>query len=363
MKNILKIFAAFVLISALLLSLTACGLAPSAPSKAAGSAETETRSYTDSVDRTVELPVQIDRIALSGPATQIYLFALCPDRLVGIAEPWSSYAEEYLDPEYLSMPVLGQLYGGKGELNLETLLSSGAQVVVDIGEPKSSIVEDLNSLQEQTGIPFVHINSGIAMAGDTYRELGRLLNMQDEAETLAQYCDRVYARAADIAGRVDKVKLLYITGDKGLNVIAKGSFHAETIDLMSDNLAVLDDPSAKGIGNEVDFEQILSWNPDYILFEPDSVYSAVGEDPLWQNINAIKNGTYYEVPHGPYNWMGFPPSVQRLLGMMWTAKLFYSEQADYDLQAEVTEYYRLFYHCNLTSEQYTALVADSTGKQ
>lgn len=27
----------------------------------------------------------------------------------------------------------------------------------------------------------------------------------------------------------------------------------------------------------------------------------------WKNVNAIRDGKYYEVPSGPYNWMGFPP--------------------------------------------------------
>ena len=64
---------------------------------------------------------------------------------------------------------------------------------------------------------------------------------------------------------------------------------------------------------------------------------------------------------GPYNWMGFPPSVQRYLGMLWMAKLLYPDAADYDLQAEVTEYFDLFYHCALTGEQYEALMANSSG--
>ena len=33
------------------------------------------------------------------------------------------------------------------------------------------------------------------------------------------------------------------------------------------------------------------------------------------------------------------------------------------LQAEVTEYFDLFYHCALTGEQYEALMANSIGKQ
>ena len=210
------------------------------------------------------------------PLAQMVLFALCPDKLVGIADEWDASAEQYLATEYYNLPLLGQLYGGKGELNLETLLGSGAQVVIDVGEPKDTIVEDLDALQEQTGIPFVHVSATIETMGDAYRKLGELLGMEEEAETLAAYCDETYAMVKDVAEHVEKANLLYITGDAGLNVIAQGSYHAEIIDLLSNNLAVVDSPSSKGTGNEVDMEQLMLWNPDVILFAPDSVYASVG---------------------------------------------------------------------------------------
>ena len=105
------------------------------------------KTFTDSLGRTVELPERVERVAVSGPLAQIVLFSLCPEKLVGIAEEWDASAEEFLDTEYYHLPVLGQLYGGKGELNLETLLSSGAQVVIDVGEPKVTAAEYLNALQ------------------------------------------------------------------------------------------------------------------------------------------------------------------------------------------------------------------------
>ena len=323
----------------------------------------ETTVFTDSVGREVEVPARIERVAISGPLAQIVLFALCPDKLVGIASAWSKDAEKFLDTKYYTLPELGQLYGGKGELNLETLLNSGAEVVIDVGEPKETIVEDLDNLQEQTGIPFVHITATTESMGDAYRMLGKLLNMEEEAEALAAYCERVYAKTVEIAESVEKKNLLYITGDQGLNVIAKGSYHAEVIDLLSNNLAVVDSPSSKGTGNEVDMEQIMLWNPDVILFAPGSIYSSVAEMDEWKSIIAIQNGEYYEVPFGPYNWMGFPPSVQRYLGMMWMAQLLYPEAADYDLYESVREYYDLFYHCELTQEQFDELVANSIGVQ
>ena len=341
------------------LSLAACG-AQSAPVDE--NTAPETRVFTDSVGREVTVPAQIDKVALSGPMAQIVLFALCPDKLVGIANAWDESAAQYLDTEYYNLPLLGQLYGGKGELNLETLLESGAQVVIDVGEAKDGIAEDLDALQEQTTIPFVHISATLATMDETYTMLGDLLGMPDEAKALADYCRSTYDRALTIADSVEKANLLYITGDAGLNVIAQGAYHAEVIDLLSNNLAVVDDPSSKGTGNEVDMEQILNWNPDVILFAPDSIYDTVAEDAAWQGVTAIQNGAYYEVPMGPYNWMGFPPSVQRLLGMLWMAKVLYPEAADYDLYTEVANYFELFYHCELTQEQYDALVANSLGR-
>ena len=187
--------------------------------------------------------------------------------------------------------------------------------------------------------------------------------MPEEAEALAAYCDRVYARTLEIAGSVEKKNLLYITGDQGLNVIAQGSYHGEIIDLLSNNLAVVESPSSKGTGNEVDMEQILLWNPEVILFAPGSIYSDVANRPEWQTVAAIRNGAYYEVPFGPYNWMGFPPSVQRYLGMMWMSQLLYPETAQYDLYGAVKEYFELFYHCGISFEQFDALMANSIWAQ
>ena len=352
-----KKLLALLLAVAMVLGLMACG------TKKTEEDPNATRTFTDSTGREVEVPVQIDKVALSGPMAQIVLFALCPDKLVGVSNAWSTEAEQYLDEKYFTMPEIGQLYGGKGELNPETLLQSGAQIVIDVGEPKGSIAEDLDALQEQTGIPFVHITATTETTGDAYRMLGDLLNMKDEAETLAAYCENIYDRTVSIAGSVEKANVLYVTGDAGQNVIASGSYHAEILDLLTNNLAVVDDPSSKGTGNEVSMEQILTWNPDVVVFAPESIYATVQDDAAWQSVTAIKNGAYYEVPFGPYNWMGFPPSVQRYLGMMWLSKVLYPDATvQYDLFDDVHEYYELFYHCDLTRAQYDALVANSLGK-
>ena len=357
-KNVKRLLA-LVLALVMSLSLFACGQKQQKDKTDDGTQTETTRVFTDSCGREVTVPADIQKIAVSGPLAQMVVFAIAPDRMVGVANAWDESAKTYFDAKYLELPLLGQLYGGKGELNLETLLAAAPDVVIDVGEPKDSMAEDLDALQEQTGIPFVHIDAYLASMDDTYAMLGDLLAMPNEAQGLADYCRYAYDRAVEIANSVEKANLLYITGDEGLNVIAKGSYHAEAIDLLANNLAVVEEPSSKGTGNEVDMEQILNWNPAAVIFAPGSIYSTVADNENWQTIPAIRDGRYYEAPMGPYNWMGFPPSVQRILGMQWMAKVLYPDAADYDMYETTQTYFQLFYHCDLTAEQYAALIAYS----
>ena len=331
------------------LSMTAC-------------AQSAVRVFTDSTGREVAVDQEISKIAVTGPLGQIVVFAIAPDMLVGIPGAWNPTAKAYLDEQYYNLPVLGQLYGGKGDLNLEELLKAAPQVVIDIGEPKDSIAQDMDALTEQTGIPFVHISAYLEHMDETYTMLGELLGLEEEAGVLAETCERIYSRAVEMMQGVEKVNMLYATGENGLNVLANGGYHSGVIDMMANNVAVVENVSSKGTGNEVDMEQILNWNPDVIVFSENSIYDTVGDDPVWQSVSAIESGRYYEVPFGPYNWIGQPPAVQRLLGMMWLGKLLYPQAADYDLYDEVAQYYQLFYHCDLTREQYDALMAKAIDK-
>ncbi|MEF9895634.1 MAG: ABC transporter substrate-binding protein [Clostridia bacterium] len=316
--------------------------------------------FTDSLGRTVDMPDEVSRVAVSGPLAQITLFALAPDALVGLSSAWDASATEFIG-KYSGLPLLGQLYGGKGEMNLEEVIASQAQVIIDVGEPKKSAKADLDDLQAQVGIPFIHITMTTETAGDAFRQLGALLDRGQAAETLATYCEDTYARVQAIMDKVGekRVRVLYCLGDAGLNVIAKGSYHAEVIDMISDNVAVVAEPTSKGTGNEVDMEQIMLWNPDFIVFAKDSIYDTVQEDPAWQSLPAIAKGRYVEAPFGPYNWMGFPPSVQRYLGMLWLEQVLYPELADYDLYEEAANYFDLFYHCTLTRAQFDRLTQDA----
>ena len=337
------------------------GSADAAP-ESGGSAASDSavRVFADDCGREVEIPADITAIVPSGPISQIILFAIAPDLFVGLASEFVDAARGLIPDAYFDLPYLGQLYGS-ANLNVEELAAVGPQLIVDVGEAKSSVVEDMDDLQAQTQIPSVHIEATLSTMGDCFRRLGTLLGREEKAEELAQFCERVYDRTLSILDRVgdNKVSALYVLGEDGLNVLAKGSYHAELIDLLTDNLAVVESPTGKGTGNEVTMEQIALWDPDFILFGPDSIYDTVSERDTWKELTAIRTGRYIETPEGPHSWMGTPPAVQRYLGLIWLTAQLYPEYCDYDVRAEVGEYYALFYGCELTDEQYDALTANA----
>ena len=152
--NKTKRLLALLLALVMSVSLFACGQKQTDQTDQGQDAQGETtRVFTDSCGREVKVPTDIRKVAVSGPLAQMVVFAIAPDKMVGVAKAWDATAENYFDQKYLDLPLLGQLYGGKGELNLETLLAAEPDVVIDVGEPKSTMAENLDGLQEQTGIP------------------------------------------------------------------------------------------------------------------------------------------------------------------------------------------------------------------
>lgn len=318
----------------------------------------ETQTFTDSAGREVTLPKNIERLVPSGPLSQMVLITLAPELFVAAASAFDEDEIAFIKVKE-DLPVIGTVYG-KGDINLEALAATDPQVILDIGEPKKSIVEDMDSITQQTGIPTVHITAYLETMGDAYRTLGTLLGLEERANKLADYCDRANAKGLELmkkVGEENKVSILYVSGDDGLRVIPKDNFNSQTLDMMADNVAVVE--NVKGNSAQVDMEQIYLFESDLIFFDSQVLFDKAAADPLWKDITAIKEGAYVKVPEGPYNWVGFPPSVQRFLGILWMGKVFYPGLADYDLFEEVAAYYELFYQKPLTQAAYNDLTKNA----
>lgn len=330
-------------------------------------AEAETISFTDSLDRTVELPADITRIAPSGAVATMILAAIAPECMVTVNAAPSESQMAFLPANLADLPETGQMYGSKANLNLETLLSADPQVVIDLGDKKGDMVEDLDALQEQIGIPVIFIEADLPHMAAAFRTLGGLLSGKaDRGEELASLVDRTTAMAEENAAKITddmKVRAMYTTGEDGLGTNAAGSVQAQVLDMVGvENAVVVEDVSNKGGGNIISLEQLYNFDPDVILFAAGSIYDTVADDAAWSQLTAISTGKYYEIPGSPYSWLSGPPSMNMILGVWWLGNLIYPEIYDYDMAAMTQELYKTLWGYELTSDEVTALLANSTLK-
>lgn len=65
----------------------------------------------------------------------------------------------------------------------------------------------------------------------------------------------------------------------------------------------------------------------------------------------MKEGKVYGTPNAPFSWMDRPPASNRIVGIRWLSGLLYPEYLNFDVDDEVREFFRLFYHKELTDEQ------------
>ncbi|HIS40171.1 MAG TPA: ABC transporter substrate-binding protein [Candidatus Aphodovivens avistercoris] len=371
MAKVLAVLAAALLCMGIAFGATGCssGDSGSSASSSASSdtATSETIQFTDDAGRTVEVPAQIDRIAPSGHTANQVLLTMAPEKMVGLSQELSESQQKYLGSkvDVASLPIFGAVLGAEDDLNREALAAAEPQVIIDTGEMKDGIVEDLDALQEQIGIPVVFIETKLEDYGAAYEKLGELLAMEERGQELSQYCQNAYDEVNAVMANIpegQRVSVLYLLGEDGTNVIGKDTYQAQVVDMFANNVAVLENASNKGTGSESSLEQIALWNPDVIIFGYGSVYDTVADNPAWEGISAIDNGTYYEAPGTPYNWLNNPPTVNQVMGMQWLPRLLYPDQFD-DTIADVTKsYYQTFYGYELSDEECDELIAKAVPK-
>lgn len=325
--------------------------------------EVNTRTFVDSAGREVIVPTKIKKIAPSGPLAQLVLYTSSPDLLVGLATPFSTEAKEFIDKKYQNLPNFGQFYGKNASLNMEALSAAEPDVIIDIGEAKKTVKEDMDKLQDQINIPTIFIEANLKNMPETYKKIGDLLGETKETEKLSKYCQKVLKQADSVRSSLkesDQKRIYYASGNAGLNTNAEGSFHAQVIDeIGAKNAATGVDIVSKGGGTLISMEQLVQWQPDYILAETKDVYELIKTDESWQELTAVKEGKVYQVPTVPYNVLGSPPSVNCIMGIQWLGQLVYPEQYKLDIEETLKEFYSLFYHVEPTSEQVKTILTNA----
>lgn len=329
---------------------------PSSAGNDAGSSKNtgeKTRVFTDSAGREVTLPEEINKIAPSGPLAQIVLYTVAPDKLAGLAADFTDGAKKYIDEKYWGLPKFGQFYGKNANLNMEALIAAKPDVIIDIGEAKKTVKEDMDALSEQLGIPVVFVEADLDSMSTAYKMLGEITGETGQAAKLADYCDSTLKKSEEVKsslGTDQKKSVYFAIGDNGLHTNAEGSIHARVIEQIGAENAAKVEQASSGGGSEVSMEQLLLWQPDIILADSEALYQTITTDPVWAELNAVKEGHVYLIPSAPYSFMSNPPSVNRMIGILWLGSLVYPEQYHEEVKADVKTFYDLFYHVKLTDE-------------
>ncbi len=311
---------------------------------------------TDATGRTLSIPDKVTRVFPAGPPAAILLYTLAPDLLLGW--PRANRAEEcaYMLPDICQRPTVGRLTGRGNTANLEVVLKLKPDLILDVGSTRATFVSLAKRVQEQTGIPYALLDGRFGAIPETYRKLGELVRQPDDAKKLADYAAHtlkaIQARIADIP-RNKRPRVYYARGPRGLVTGLGGSINVETIEFLAQNVA---GGQHGGLAN-VSIEQVLVWNPDVIITIDRFFAATAASDPGWAALAAVKAGRVHLSPKMPFGWVDFPPSVNRLIGLWWLAKILYPDRFPEDMSKLTRDFYTMFYHRTPTTAQIAHVLA------
>lgn len=324
------------------------------------SASVAARTVVDSAGRSVEVPDRVERVFAAGPPASVLLYVLAPDTMTGWPRAPHAYERPYLAEAYRDLPETGRLTGRGGTTNLEVLLDTAPDLVLDFGSVRDTYISLAERVQEQTGIPYVLVDGRFENTPAALRLVGDVLGVGERGEALAQYVEGLFAELDAVLDRVpedERPRVYLARGPDGLETGLKGSINTEIIERAGGrNVADPGDDSLRRGLVRASIENVIVADPDTIITWDRDFFDAVGEDALWQGIEAVRRGRVYLGPSAPFGWIDRPPSVNRIIGLKWLAGLFYPGRFDFDLREETRDFYRMFYHVELGDAELDALI-------
>jgi iron complex transport system substrate-binding protein len=323
------------------------------------------RLVTDSAGREVAVPDRIERVFAAGPPASILLYILAPDRMIGW--PRAPRAEEmaYIAPDYRNLPEVGWLTGRGDTVNLEVLLQSEPDLILDFGSVRETYVSLAERVQAQTGIPYILIDGTFENTADALRLLGGVLGVEQRAEHLATYVENSFAEIEKVLAEVpeaERPRVYLARGPNGQETGLVGSINTEIIERVGATNVARDPTAARRGLVQVPIEQVVVWNPDTVITWDRTFYEAVWSNFYWQGIDAVQTGRVYLSPTAPFGWVDRPPSLNRMIGLKWLTGLFYPEQAQHDLPTVTRDFYKLFYHVDLDDQDLDRLLEWAQGR-
>jgi iron complex transport system substrate-binding protein len=313
-------------------------------------------TVSDSAGRTVPVPARVERVFPAGPPAAIFLYTLAPDLLIGWPRANRPEERKFLLPDVGARPEVGRITGRGNTANLEVVLALKPDLILDVGSVNPTYISLADRVQQQTGIPYALVDGRFDGIPLGYRTLGALIGRREQGEDLARIAadmiNTIVQRVSSIAPE-RRPRVYYARGPRGLETGLGGSINVETIELVAQNVA---GETRGGLAN-VSIEQVLLWNPDVIITIDQDFAANIWSDTAWAPVAAVRARRVHLSPKLPFGWVDFPPTVNRLIGLWWLAKILYPDLFPEDLRALTRDFYSRFYHVTPSDAQIERVLA------
>lgn len=366
-----RFFVVLLVFSMIMAALSACSNtagtnSPTPTAKPSAAAATPSSSgtvtITDMSGRTVTYPENPQKIFSATPASEAWLCALVPDRLIGWSNTMKPEQLAYYPASVANVPLVGGWYGYT-EGNSEGIITKAPDVVVTASDLSSesaikSSAQSADQLSKKLGIPVICVSYDLKDIPQVMRLLGKWVGAADRGEQLAKYLQGELDKVSATIGKVPADKVVsyyYAEDDSGLKTESADSFHSAVFIFCGMKCANNVKMSSFMGQEQVSMEQIVNWNPQYIFAFSKNAYTKIKAGGSWADISAVKNGKVFPCPSWPQNWFDRSPNALRVLGCLYTAATCYPEYCTYNLDTELGQFFKTMYNRDLTTDQIHAL--------
>lgn len=331
MKRILAILLTLVLV----LGLCACAKPSQQPTEPAGES-LYPLTLTDMAGRSVTVPAKPERLVSGYYISTSALIALgLEDSLVGIEAKANKRAIYKLAaPQLMDLPSVGTAK----EFDLEGCIALKPDLVI----LPMKLKEAAKKLEE-LGIP------ALLVSPESREDLAQMITLLAEAtglpaqgKALLDFTD-VQVKALEAVSQLENRPTVYMAGNSSLLSTAGSKMYQNDLITLAGGINVAAAIEDTGWA-EIDYEQLLTWNPDYILLASDASYSVedVLSDPNLKGMQAVESKQVYRLPSHIEAWDSPVPGT--ILGSVWIANVLHPGVSGIpDAKALTREFYQTFY--------------------
>jgi iron complex transport system substrate-binding protein len=327
------------------------------------------RVVTDDVGRTLEIPTpnNIKSVFFTSALAQVYITSLCPELLGGTASKFDASQMRFMPAEVNGLPYLGTIHNN-GEIDRESLLTEDIDIMFSISgiELTRQNISEAEGLQEQTGIPCLLVDGSFTKIPAAFRFLGDILGKEKRAEELATFCEESYAQVRAVVQTIpenQKIEVYYAEGPEGLQTEPETSQHMLGFLEGGALCSAKCDQTYGGGMTDVSLEQVLKWDPEVIIAwdtnQRGGAYQDIRTDPIWAQIQAVKDGRVFAMPNEPWAWCDRPPGVNRIIGIHWVANLLYPDIYAVDMLEVTKDYFKVMYQVDVDDATVLEILGDS----